>query len=276
VSAASNPFDTLVAMPDDRIRLAAAALWFAADEYPDLKVAYYLRFLDCLAERVRAQKPSSPRERLEALRAEIVENQGFSGNREDYHNPENSYLNRVIQRRTGIPVSLAVLWLDLADRLGWNFAGLNMPGHFLICAVGNERDEDIIVDPFNGGAVLTPPECEHLAAAMFGPAFKLRPEHLARVGPKDILFRMLGNLRGIYLLRHDWIRCSRVLRRMLAVRPADPQVAAELAQMFATLGDFDKAVTVMHAALSLDHTGEQAAFLRRQLGILHRRIAQAN
>ena len=261
-------------LPEKQIRLAAAALWFATDEYPHLKVAYYLELLEAMARRVKKHRVSGPEDQVQALRAEIVDQQGFIGNRRDYHHPDNSYLNRVIERRTGMPISLSVIWLDLAAQLGWPFAGLNMPGHFLICASG--KPEDIIIDPFNAGATLSPSECGHMALAVFGPNFKLQPEHLAPVGTKDILFRMLGNLRGTYLLKRDWSRCTKVLRRMFAIRPTDPQLAAELAQLLAASGRLATGLAVLHAVLKAELPDEQREFLRQQLDILHHRIAQTN
>ncbi|UCG32505.1 MAG: hypothetical protein JSU68_12670 [Phycisphaerales bacterium] len=274
MTAAPHPFDQIVTQPEDRIRLAAAALWYATDEYPDLKVAYYLEFLDALAARVAAHRAATPQERIEALRLEIVENEGFAGNRTDYHNPQNSYLNRVIDRKAGIPVSLSAIWLDVAARLGWPFAGLNMPGHFLICAPGS--GEDIIIDPFNDGAVLSRAECSHMGLALFGSDFRLQPEHLAHVGTRDILRRMLGNLHSIYLVRRDWPRCTNILRRMFALRPVDPEIAAELAQLLATAGELAEALAILHSVLKAELPDDKRRFIRQQIDILHHRIAQNN
>ena len=274
MSEQTHPFDRVVSLPESQIRLAAAALWYAIDQYPHLKVARYLQTLDAMADRAAKHRPLTPQDQVEALRSEIVESQGISGRRRDYHNPDNSYLNRVMERKTGIPVSLSVIWLDLAARLGWPFAGMNMPGHFLIRATGGP--EDIIIDPFNGGATLSQAECGHLALAMFGPSFKLQPEHLASVGTKDILLRMLDNLRSIYLVRRDRPRCIQVLRRMFALRPTDPQIAAELAQMLASAGQLAAGLAVLHAVLNAELSQDQQAFVRQQLDILHHRIAQAN
>jgi regulator of sirC expression with transglutaminase-like and TPR domain len=269
-----HPFDQIITQPEDQIRLAAAALWYAADEYPDVKVAYYLEFLDALATRVARHKAATPHEQIDALRLEIVEHEGFAGNRTDYHNPQNSYLNRVIDRRTGIPVSLSAIWLDVAARLGWPFAGLNMPGHFLICATGS--GEDIIVDPFNDGAVLSKAECGHMALALFGSDFRLQPEHLAHVGTRDVLRRMLGNLHSIYLVRRDWPRCTSVLRRMFALRPTDHEIAAELAQLLAVAGELAEALAILHGLLNTELPDDRRQFIHRQIDILHHRIAQTN
>jgi regulator of sirC expression with transglutaminase-like and TPR domain len=274
VPATPHPFDQIVTQREDQIRLAAAALWYATDEYHHLKVAYYLEFLDALAERVARHQADTPDKQIAALRLEIVENEGFAGNRSDYHNPQNSYLNRVIDRRTGIPVSLSALWLDVAARLGWPFAGLNMPGHFLICVSGS--GDDIIVDPFNDGAVLTRAECGHMGLALFGSDFRLRPEHLAHVGTRDILRRMLGNLHSIYLVRRDWPRCTKVLRRLFALRPTDTEIAAELAQLLATAGELAEGLAILHSTLNAEMPDDRRQFIRQQIDILHHRIAQNN
>ena len=270
----THTFDALVRLPEDQVRLAAAALWYATDEYPHLKVAHYLGQLDQFAARVDRANARTPEDRIEALRAVLVDELGFCGDRNDYENPENSYLNRVIVRRRGIPVTLSAVWLDVAGRLGWRLHGVNMPGHFLISMTTSEGE--VYIDPFHDGRELRETDCRQMATEMFGPEFAWHERHLERIGGREMLLRMLSNLHSLYLLRQDWRRTARVLERMLALRPTDPHLAVELAQLLMTLGESGKALGLLNLMAQQSLPDAQREFLDRQLHILHTRMAQNN
>ena len=269
-----HPFDELMQLPEDRIRLAAAALWYARDAYPDLKVPQYMHMLNAAATRVDKSGARSADDQVEALRREIVDHLGFHGDRDNYRNPENSYLNRVIERRAGIPVTLAALWLDAAEQLGWPLAGVNLPGHFLLCVT--VPGQELYVDPYNEGRVMSLDDVARLCQNLFGTGFALRPAHLAPVGTKRILLRMLSNLRAYYLGHQDWRRAARVLERMLALRPQEVRVAAELAQVLAHTGEPSRALAIVHRLLSSDLPADEEEFMRHQLEALHRFLAEQN
>ena len=153
-SAATASFEALVGVADDSLNLAAAALAYAEDSYPGLDRAECLAALDDMAQAVAARMPqrAATTERIARLNAFLFEEQGFLGNRDDYGDPRNSYLNEVLDRRLGIPISLSVVYLEVSWRLGMRFAGVGFPGHFLVkCAVNGG---EVVIDPFHGGISL--------------------------------------------------------------------------------------------------------------------------
>ncbi len=269
-----HPFDEIVQLPDERIRLASAALLFARDEYPDLKLPHYVGLLDTSVHRLARTGARAPEDQIDALRDEIVEHLGLTGNRDDYQNHENSYLNRVLDRRSGIPVTLSAVWLDVAGCLGWPFVGVNMPGHFLIAVAVPGRE--LYVDPFHDGECLCLDAVRRRAYDMFGPGFELEPAHLAPVGVRQILFRMLGNLRSCYVAAQDWPRAARVLQRMHALRPGDVAVAGELAQALARTGQCGAALAILHNLLRANLPDKHEKFVGRQMQALLGYIARQN
>ena len=185
----------LVAQPEEQIDLEAGAFLIARYAYPTLDVSYYTQHLDEMAREVRERIGSrvSGEETVKALNRYLFTEQGFRGNTKNYYEVENSYLNRVIDRRTGIPISLSTIYLLIGQRLGLPMYGIGMPGHFLI-----KYDSDrykIFVDCFNGGALLTEKNCvRFLTEAGYG----FEDKYLQRSFSRAILSRMLKNLLAIY------------------------------------------------------------------------------
>jgi len=269
-----HPFDEVVKQSEDQVRLAHAALLWARDEYTDMAPKKYLDRLNALADRVDSAQASTGAERVEALREALVVDASYRGNYEDYANPANSYLNRVIDTRRGNPVSLGVIWLDVAAQLEWPVFGLSMPGHFLIRYEGVA--DEVIVDPFNGGRVLSENDCTQMYAAMFGADATPDPEHLERLGNYGILARMLGNQYVLYAHAADWPRTYRVLRRLVAVQPRDALVYAELGRVLMHLGEYKEAATVLSDALALADGTEETATVNHHLVELRSKLNEQN
>src|SRR5581483_2102597 len=181
----SNTADRLkdvLERPEDDINLAEAALLMAADEYPSLDVSTYLQRLDELAAGVRGRLPADA----------TFEEQGFTGNTDDYYDPRNSFLNEVLDRKLGIPITLSILYIEIGRRIGLTFQGISFPGHFL---VKSETDVgDIVLDPFSGGVALSEKDLVQRLRERFGeenaPPAPLAPL-LRAAGKKEILLRML-------------------------------------------------------------------------------------
>ena len=165
-SLARQHFYQEVQQPDEQINLERAALYIAQEEYPDLDVDEYLNALDMMADDVREQLPieSYPLKILKTINHYLYGNLGFAGNTENYYDPRNSFLNDVIDRRTGIPITLSLVYLAIAQRLDFPMVGIGMPGHFLIRPI--QEDMDIFVDAFSQGEILFPPDgrCVHFAS----------------------------------------------------------------------------------------------------------------
>lgn len=220
-----HPFDDLVQHEDAGIRLGEAALLFALDHCPDVKIATCLQRLDRLAERVDDCHACSPRDHLEALRSVLVDQERLEGNLTHYYDPRNSFLNEVLQRRVGIPISLGAIWLDVAGRLDWPIAGVGLPGHFVLRY--DAPDGVWFVDPFEGGRLISQEECCRLVSTVCGRAVRLMREDYAAVPKKVILTRMLNNLRVIYARRQAWFSLALVLDRLRALHPDNAQLEQE-------------------------------------------------
>ena len=206
--------------------VAAVALWLAADEYPDLDPSAYLDRLNALADRARPRLVGSLPKQVTALSHFLFEDEGFRGNAADYYDPRNSYLNDVLDRRAGIPITLSVVAMAVGRRVGLDVVGVGLPGHFIAKAVGG--GQEVLFDPFHGGQILTAAGCEELIEVVTGRPLAVTPELLAATPPGHVVARMLNNLRGIYAAREDWGRLVRVLGRLRQLDPRDVDLRRDL------------------------------------------------
>ena len=206
----TNPLDRFIAeidKPDREIDLAKAALYIAHIEYPDLEIDRYLKALDLMGAEVAQKMPEtqSPLKVIQTINQYLYTDLKFYGNGTDYYNPCNSFLNDVIDRRTGIPISLALIYLEIAKRIGFPMVGIGMPGHFLIRP--DFEDSEIFVDAFDRGEILFTEDCRQKLMNIYQqdiPA--LPPELLQPITNRQFLFRMLNNLQSIYLNQPDFDR----------------------------------------------------------------------
>lgn len=197
----SRALDLVAAVREEQVSPEAAALLIARDARPELDVTAELSRIDDLAAPLGAIDPGSPaREQAQALAGHLYERLGFHGNEEDYFDPRNSYLDEVIARRTGIPITLAVVMAAVGRRAGIEVDGIGFPGHFLARVGGAEG---VLVDPFFGGRVLDAAGLRRLASKMLGSSSRMTPAHLEPVGLRPIVVRLLLNLKHAHERRHD-------------------------------------------------------------------------
>ena len=230
-------FEALASKPDEALDIARIALAFAADAYPDLDPGVYLAWLDTTAEAIAdAADLSMPLiERLAMLDRQLFEVEGFTGNRDDYFDPRNSYLNDVIERRTGIPISLSVVYLEVGWRLGLPLLPVSFPAHFLVASTGAKR---VFIDPFNRGARVSAGELVARLAPMAGGSGQARqilPRVTAPASRREVAMRMLRNLGQIYAKQRDFDRLLVVANRMVALDPKDPAALRERGHVLAEL-----------------------------------------
>ena len=250
MDAATARFAVLVQGDDGALaaNFDEAVLLLAAQARPELDIEKYRRRLDELAGGV-----SEPT--LAAVAHELFVVEGFRGNTDDYYNADNSHLDAVLDRRLGIPISLAVVLLEVTRRLEIPVAGVGLPGHFLVRLRG---DPALFLDPFDGGRLLAAAECRERFHAAYGPDAVFDPAFLEPVSPRSILRRMLANLRQIYLNRQDSAALAGVLRLRNAIPGLPVEDQAELAGVLLSLGRFDQAAAVLEA-LAADAPSEEAA-----------------
>ena len=208
--------------PDEEIDLAKAALYIAQEEYPKLDVYEYLNALDTMAAELSERLPTEryPMRTIKVINRYLYDDLGFAGNTSNYYDPRNSFLHQVIDRRTGIPITLSLVYLEIAKRIDFPMVGIGMPGHFIIRP--NFEDSGIFVDAFNKGEVLFPEDCEERIRAIFNREFPLKPEFLQAIGKRGFLARMLGNLKMIYLQKGEAKKCLAAIERILLLFPDAP------------------------------------------------------
>jgi regulator of sirC expression with transglutaminase-like and TPR domain len=208
--------------PDSQINLERAALYLAQEEYPDLDVEAYLNGLDTMAAEVTERLPQElyPLRMVQTINRYLYDDLGFCGNTREYYDPRNSFLNQVIDRRTGIPITLSLVYLAIAKRLEFPMVGVGMPGHFLIRPVADEME--VFVDPFHRGEVMFPQDCQQRLSQLFGETVQIQPQFLETVTPPQFLARMLTNLKAIYLNQGDLLRTLAAIERILLLFPKAP------------------------------------------------------
>lgn len=271
-----HPFDLLMELPTAAIRLDFASLHLARDLYGEFDPFVFVARIDELANEVAQRRPglTAPL-RYEAMREVLVEEHGFRGNSEDYYDPENSYLNRVIESKRGIPISLSILWIEVARRLKWPVAGVGFPGHFLVRF--DDADHLVLVDPFREGMSLNVEDCQKILAHHFEGKVAFSPEFLEPVDARSILARLLNNLRSIYLVNHDWSRLEDVLQRLAAVDPTNSRHREELAALRYRQGDVRSAYA--HLLATWVHAGgdsDERVMVQKRLRHLEAALAAMN
>ncbi|MDO9403394.1 MAG: tetratricopeptide repeat protein [Polaromonas sp.] len=260
---------------DDHFPLLEAAVSLAQDEYPDLDVQQVLGDVDQLLARIKRRLPADAPalQKLRALNQFFFRDLGFGGNINDYYDPDNSYLNAVLRTRRGIPITLAVLWLELAGGLGLNARGVAFPGHFML-KVNLPRGQ-VVIDPFSGQSLSREELSERLEPfrqrnpALDGDFDVPMGLYLQSAPPRDIIGRMLRNLKDIHKTQEDWGRLIAVEDRLIVLQPTAWPEYRDRGMAWAVQGETGRAVAdlekyLAHAddALDLDTVAERLAQLR--------------
>ncbi len=269
-------FVRLLTQPEEDIDLAEAALLIAKEEYPALEVADYLGRLEDMAGHVRtlAGTTTDPHRLLASLNQYLFQQLGLHGNMQDYYDPRNSFLNEVLDRRTGIPITLSIIYMGVARRLGLPLRGVGMPGHFLVKYVA--RDEEIVIDPFHGGAMVSPGDCQRLIDHVYEGKLTFEPRFLAAVGTRQILFRMLNNLKGIYCTNQEYGKALGVVERLLILDPKALNEVRDRGLLLCQLKRFPEAMLALERYLRLMPAAEDAEVIREHLRSLRERVAALN
>ena len=214
-------FQQLVTLPDPAIPLAEAALLMACEEYPQLELSPYLDKLDRMADMAQEslRAGDTPIQTVEKINTVLFETLGFRGNTEDYYDPRNSFFNDVLDRRMGIPITLSTVYLEVARRLKFPIVGVGMPGHFIVKFA--DRNDEFFLDPFNRGEIMTRDDCRRRVQEMYGDTIEFNDRLLSRVTNRQILSRMLNNLKVIYLKAQAFDKGLSIVDMMLMTNPED-------------------------------------------------------
>lgn len=271
-------FAALVALPDDAIDLGHASLLIAREEYPDLDVGRYLSRLDAMAADIspRLKEGEGPRSRVAHLNRLLFEEMGFQGNREEYFDPRNSFLNDVLDRRIGIPISLSTVYLEVGRRIGCPLAGVAFPGHFLVRLGGVSGPPDILIDPFHRGRLMTEEDCRALLLEMYKGQLEYRPEFLRRARNREILERMLNNLKGIYQQRREFHMALKIQQLVLCLEPDRPDALRDRGLIHYRLALIAEAAADLDRYLSLAPDAPDAPQIRTRLDEMKRLVPRMN
>jgi regulator of sirC expression with transglutaminase-like and TPR domain len=262
---------------DASIDLASAALAIARTEYPQLDMPYYVGRLEALSRRVRNRMRSNPtaRETIALLNRVLFDEEGLRGNRDDYYDPRNSFLNDVLDRKLGIPITLSVVYLDVARRVGFPVAGTGMPGHFLLkhyeCGSG-----EIVIDAFNRGRIVGNVECQRQLDEIYSGKVELRPEFLKAVSHREILTRMLNNLRQIYFTQGNFRKGLVIFDLLLLIPPLCPDLLRERGLVRLNLDQVLGAAQDLGAYLQARPDAEDSDDVRQTLDMLRQLLARLN
>jgi regulator of sirC expression with transglutaminase-like and TPR domain len=254
--------------------VAAVALHLARDEYPQLDIDGYLGEIDALAHDARNYVRGPFTAQVDGLCRYLFHELGFRGNKKDYYDPRNSYFNQVLDRRTGIPITLAAVMMAVGQRVGLRVDGVGLPGHFIVKCCGG--DQEILVDPFHGGRRLARGDCENLVRQATGHDFTITGERLQAIPLGLIVHRMLNNLRSIYLGREDWTRAQRVLGRLVQLLPEEPGIQRDVGLCLLHTGQPGRSIDHFRDYLRAVPDAEDAATVQQWLTQASKSVAQWN
>jgi regulator of sirC expression with transglutaminase-like and TPR domain len=267
-------FRQAVDRAETKIDLGRAALTIAASDYPNLDIDVYLSRIDELAASAAARlgAEADAYRSIATLNYVLFKERGFYGNREHYFDPKNSFLNEVLDRKSGIPISLSVLYIEVARRIGLPLHGVGFPGHFLVKY--RDDNEEIVVDPFNQGAILSEENLKNMLDGLYGGKIAFDPDLLESIGKKQILRRMLNNLKIIYLRQNDLSKGLSIVERLVVLDPASGEDIRDRGLIYAQLECFKQALEDLESYLRLSPHAKDAHAVREQVAILTRQVAQ--
>ncbi len=280
-------FEALIAGEDSEIDLAQAALLIASIEYHNLDMAQSLSQLDVLARRVRTslaladpkQIPHLPDDIkpltiIDALNKILFEDEGFQGNRDDYYNPDNSFLNKVLEQHSGNPITLSLLYIEVGKRVGIQIEGIGFPYHFMVRHQWNEGI--IYIDPFAGGTLLNEQECEERLNQIAQHRVRLHAQWFEPITHRNMLLRMLNNLKRIYIDKEDYEHALVVCDLIVLLIPQTASERRDRGLIHLQLLHYGRAQHDLKAYLNLAPEAEDRYEIRNHLKTIRQTLAMLN
>jgi regulator of sirC expression with transglutaminase-like and TPR domain len=273
---ARQAFAEIAALDEEALSLDRAALVMALEEYPDLNIVEYLSKLDTLAVRadVLIGIDRTPVNVIEGINEALFVQEGLRGNSDDYYDPRNSYLNDVLDRKLGIPITLSLVYMEVAKRIGFPIQGIGFPGHFLVKHVEAERE--IIVDPFNLGHILTWNDCQELLDKIYKNAVTMNETFLQPMEKRTILTRMLFNLKSIYTQKEDYLKALSVIEKILMLNPGTPSELRDRGLTYMQTSLFAKALADLEMYLSQTIAPDDGTYIRNHVKMLRSVVCATN
>src|SRR5688572_21856036 len=270
-----RPLAEAVSEASPEIELDRTALLIAQQHCPDAEVDAYLSRLDEYARRARPliAKARTPESQIAGINSVLFDEEGFIGNEEEYYDPRNSLLNHVLDRRTGIPITLSILYVSVARRLGVPIVGIGFPMHFLVKYQAGSGD--LLIDPFNQGKILTRSDTDELLLKVYGAPVPLQDMFVQPLPPRLILYRMLNNLKLVYLQNEDYPRAGTAVEQMLVVHTQVDDVR-DRGLIYLHERRWTDAAEYLSRYLTEMPDATDAEFIRAHLTEAHERQAQRN
>lgn len=261
--------DAARARPDAEIDLGETALLFAVAEYPDLDLAHEVGLFDSLGRAASrgATSGDSPLGAANALSRFLFDDLGFSGNQQDYYDPRNSYVNEVLKRRLGIPITLSLVYMEVGRRIGVPMVGVGLPGHFLM---RHAEEPGLFVDAFHGGLLLSREECVQRFRDLTHPDEPWSDQYLAPIGKRDMLTRMLRNLKVAHLRRKDNERALFTATMLIRLRPDLAEERRDRGVVQSRLGRYEEAIEDLRGYLDQAPASADAEAVRELVDHLKR------
>ncbi len=270
-------FAAEITRADESIRLEYAALLIAAEDeaHRKIDITEYLSRLASLGLEAETRVAGAAGAAVEAFNNFLFEEAGFAGNQLDYYEPANSYLNRVLERRMGIPITLSIIYMEVGRKAGLQVDGIGLPGHFIVRARESNAVESVLVDPFHG-KTLGLEDCQDRLDEVYGGQVALTDEHLRAATTREILVRLLTNLKAIYARANLHLQTLSIIERILLLTPLDPGEHRDRGTLLAQLERLPEAIAEMEAYLQMQPRATDAEQVREQLHALKRRHAMKN
>jgi regulator of sirC expression with transglutaminase-like and TPR domain len=265
---ARRRFEELAARPDALVDLVEGSLLIALEEDAGIDVEHYREEVDLWSAAIRERLEGSRdvEKIVETVNRLLFEEEGFHGEDEDYYDPRSALLNEALERHAGLPITLSVLYIELTRRIGVDVAGVALPGRFLVKFSGPFGV--VVVDPFEGGRVLTTVEIQKLLDGMYGGGVRLREHHLRSFSRKEILARELAQLKAAYLARHDLARAAASIDRLLILDDRDAYEVRDRAALAMQMHAYAQAIELFERYLILMPSAEDHSRVREQIAYL--------
>jgi len=267
-ASARRRFEEIAGRPDPLLDLVEASLVIALEEHPALDIERHLLEVESWSQAVRGRlEGSRDVERIvETINRLLFDEEGFHGENDDYYDPRSALLSEMLERHAGLPIGLSILYIELSRRVGVEATGVSLPGRFLVKFSG--AFGVVVVDPFDGGRVLTTIELQKILDGLYGGGVRLREHHLRSFTPKEILARELAQLKAAYLAQHDLPRAAASIDRLLILDDRDAYEVRDRAQLAMQMHAYRQSIELFERYIALAPSAQDHSRVREQIAYL--------
>jgi regulator of sirC expression with transglutaminase-like and TPR domain len=265
---ARQRFREIAERPDPRVDLVEASLVIALEERPSLDIDSYLDQVNGWSGAIidRLEGAHDVERVIEVINQFLFDEEGFRGENDDYYDPRSALVSEMLDRHAGLPITLSILYLEISRRVGIDAAGVSLPGRFLVKLSGYFGE--IVVDPFDGGRILSTIELQKLLDSLYGGGVKLREHHLRSFSRKEVLARELAQLKAAYLARHDLVHAAASIDRLLILDDRDAFEMRDRASVAMQMHAYATAIDCLQRYLSLMPHADDRSTIRERIDYL--------